>query len=126
MGQNSHCSTPTNTILCSQIAPATLTLPEALNRAVAAYKERRFAEAEQLCLAILAVKQDVFDALHLLAVAQTMSGHGNDALVTYDRALALRPDHAEALFNRAVSLQKLRRFEEALASYERALALRPD
>ena len=108
------------------MATVTLTLPEALNRAVAAYKERRFADAEQLCRAILAVKQDVFDALHLLAVAQTMLGRWKDALATYDRVLALRPDHAEALFNRAVTLQKLRRFEEALASYERALALRPD
>ena len=49
-----------------------------------------------------------------------------EALASYDRALALRPDYVEALANRGVTLHELKRFEEALASYDRALAVRPD
>ena len=49
-----------------------------------------------------------------------------EALVSYDRALTLRPDFAEALLNRGASLHELERFDEALASYNRALTLRPN
>ena len=49
-----------------------------------------------------------------------------EALASYDRALALRPDYAEALSNRGNVLRELMRFEEALESYDRALAVRPD
>jgi tetratricopeptide (TPR) repeat protein len=49
----------------------------------------------------------------------------DEALASYDRALAMRPDYAEALFNRGITLQELKRFEEALASHDCALALRP-
>jgi tetratricopeptide (TPR) repeat protein len=50
----------------------------------------------------------------------------HEALVSYDRALALRPAMAAAHYNRGNILHELRRFDEALASYDRALALRPD
>ncbi len=49
-----------------------------------------------------------------------------EALASYDKALAIRPDYADALFNRGVALQDLKRPEEALASYDKALAIRPD
>ena len=49
-----------------------------------------------------------------------------EALASYDRALAVRPDYAEALYNRGNTLKELKRFEEALASYDRALTVRPD
>ena len=49
-----------------------------------------------------------------------------EALASYDRAIALRPDYAEALTNRGVTLHDLKRFDEALASYARAIACAPD
>ena len=49
-----------------------------------------------------------------------------EALASYDRALAVRPDYAEAFSNRGNTLQELKRFEEALASFDRALKLRPN
>ena len=49
-----------------------------------------------------------------------------EALASYDKALAIRPDYAEALSNRGNALQDLKRPEEALASYDKALAIRPD
>ncbi len=50
-----------------------------------------------------------------------------EALASYDRAIALKPDHAEALYNRALTrLGHLARYEDALAGYDQALALQAD
>jgi hypothetical protein len=49
-----------------------------------------------------------------------------EALASYDSALAVRPNYPEALCNRGVTLHEMRRFDEALASYAQALAARPD
>ena len=49
-----------------------------------------------------------------------------EALASYDKALAIRPDDAEGLNNRGIAFQDLKRPEEALASYDKALAIRPD
>lgn len=50
----------------------------------------------------------------------------DEALVSFDRAIALEPDLFEALRNRGTLLYRLGRFDEAVASYDRALALKPD
>ena len=102
-----------------------LTLPEALRRAFASYKDGKLSETERLCGAILAANPDFFEALHLLAAVQTKLGRGGDALASYARAVATQPDHAEALNNRGVLLQELKRLDEALASYAKALAIKP-
>jgi tetratricopeptide (TPR) repeat protein len=104
----------------------TLTLPEAIKRAAAAYERGQFGEAEQLARAILDVRADYFDALHLIALVEAGQRRHAEALASFDRALAVRPDYAEALYNRGVTLQELKRFTDALASYDRALAVRPD
>ncbi len=49
-----------------------------------------------------------------------------EALASYDRALALRPGYMDALTNRGGALRQLKRLEEALAAYDRALAFMPD
>jgi Tfp pilus assembly protein PilF len=108
------------------MASSTLTLPEALKRAFAAYNDGKFSEAERLCQAIIAARHDFFEALHLLAVVQASLGRRSDALMSFGRALAVRPDDAPALYNRGNTLRELKRFDEALASCERALTLRPD
>ena len=58
-------------------------------------------------------------------ILQLMKRH-EEALASYDRAIALRPGYANAHFNRGTVLKKLGRREEALASYDQALALAPD
>jgi Flp pilus assembly protein TadD len=67
--------------------------------------------------------------------AEALSNRGNalrqlkrfdEALASYDQAVALKPDYFDALTNRGVTLHELKQFPEALASYDRALALRPD
>ena len=53
-------------------------------------------------------------------------GRYDEALVSYDRAIALKPDYARAYNNRGVALGRLERHADALASYDRAVALMPD
>jgi len=97
-----------------------------LTRATEAYNGGKFSEAKLLCREIIKAKPDFFKALHLLAMVQTRLGRLNDALASYERALAIRPMDAEALNNSGLVLQKMKRFDEALASYDRALAFQPD
>jgi Tfp pilus assembly protein PilF len=78
----------------------TLTLPQALERAVSACAAGHLAEAEQLCQRITAADPDFFYARHLLAVVQSRLGKNDLALTSYNRALALEPDFAEAHNNR--------------------------
>ena len=103
-----------------------LILPEAMEKACNAYNIAQYSEVEHLCTSILTAAGEFFDALHLLALAQSELGRNNAALDNYDRAIALKPDDAQALYNRGNTLQKLGRFEQALESYQRALAVGPD
>ena len=50
----------------------------------------------------------------------------DEALASYDKAIALSPDYAEAFSNRGVALMELKRLDVALASYDKAIALKPD
>jgi tetratricopeptide (TPR) repeat protein len=102
------------------------TLSSTLNRAISAYKSGQFVEAEQLCQQIVAARQDVFDALHLLALVQTLLGKKETAVASFDRALKVRPRYAEALSNRGLTLYELKRFDEALASFDEALKAQPN
>jgi tetratricopeptide (TPR) repeat protein len=108
------------------MADATLALPAALERAVAAYERGQLAEAGRLARTIVSTDPHYFDALFLIAAIDGAQWRLGEALAGYDRALAVRPDHATALHNRGVTLHLLQRFEEALASYDRALAVQPD
>ena len=61
-----------------------------------------------------------------LASAYQKLGRYPEAIVRFERALALRPDFVEALSNLGNTLRDAGRREDALASYNRALALKPD
>jgi tetratricopeptide (TPR) repeat protein len=53
-------------------------------------------------------------------------GRFEEALASYDSALALDSSYLPAWNNRGVILKEMKRLEQALASYDRALALKPD
>jgi len=53
-------------------------------------------------------------------------GRADDALKSYERAIALKPDFAEALNNRGNALRGLKRLHDALTNFDRAVAVRPD
>ena len=50
----------------------------------------------------------------------------DEALASYDRAIALKPDYANAHYNRGTVLKSMHRYNEALASFDKAMALKPD
>jgi predicted O-linked N-acetylglucosamine transferase (SPINDLY family) len=104
----------------------TLTLSDAVKRALGSYQAGHFDEAEALCKAILRADANHFDALHLLAVVRSRLGRLQEALAGYDQALAIKPENVDALYNRGNALRNLKHFEDAVASYDRALAIRPD
>jgi tetratricopeptide (TPR) repeat protein len=53
-------------------------------------------------------------------------GRNEEAVESYDRALALAPDVIEDWLSRGVALIALGRYEDAVASFDRVLALKPD
>ncbi len=75
----------------------------------------------------IAVNAGVADAHYNLANALLMAlNRPQEALGSYDNAIALRPDFSEAHNNRGIALKRLRRPAEALASYDKAIASKPD
>ncbi len=95
-------------------------------RALAAYQRGDWTEAERVCRAVLAVKADYFDALHLLGVVAGRTRRAPEAVELLSSAVSVNPNNAEAYNHLGVALGKLRRHAEALASYDRAIALKPD
>lgn len=75
-----------------------------------------------------AIKLKRTDPLYFLYHATTLQEleRYDEALASYDRALALLPEQADIFYNRGLVLKALGRFGEALESLERALALKPD
>ena len=105
---------------------ATLSLAQAMQRAVAAYQRGERREAEQLCRTGACREGRHFDALYLLAIIAGQAGRAQEAIELLSRALAVNPNSADAHYNRGVALGELKRPADALESYERAIALRPD
>jgi tetratricopeptide (TPR) repeat protein len=103
----------------------TLTLPEALQRAVAAFERRDWVEAERWCAVVLGAAPDEVEAIFLRALVQQRRGLRRAALENYERVLAIQPAHLGALNNRGILLADLKRYTESLASYDRALAIAP-
>jgi predicted O-linked N-acetylglucosamine transferase (SPINDLY family) len=75
--------------------------------------------------AALVVNRDVAAAHNNRGVALAALERSEQALASYDRAIALAPNYVDALINRGNTLKDLQRFEAALASYDRAIALVP-
>jgi tetratricopeptide (TPR) repeat protein len=76
----------------------------------------------------LAIAEDGRNALYHTNHGLALAGlrRFEEAIASYDRALAVQPTFVEALCNRANALAELGRDAEALASYDRALALQSD
>ena len=58
-------------------------------------------------------------AFHGLALAMEMLGRTDDAILTVDEAIGMRPNRPDVLLSRAILLAKSRRMEEACEAFER-------
>jgi protein O-GlcNAc transferase len=94
-------------------------------QALTAQRAGQLAEAERLYRQIL-TQANLPEALVNLGNVLAAQNRRDEALASFDKALAARPDLFEALFNRANLLLELKRAEEALKNYDRVIALRPD
>lgn len=89
------------------------------------YRARDYASAARVCDAILALRPDDFDALHLRGVVLLEQQQPADALEHLQRAARQRADVAQLHFNIGNALLALKRHREAAATFRRALELRP-
>jgi predicted O-linked N-acetylglucosamine transferase (SPINDLY family) len=95
-----------------------------LRSALARHGAGAVAEAAALCRELLARNPDHVDALQMLGTIEHQLGRSDDALVLFDRALALRPAHPGVLANRAAV--ELDRGEPARAAADAEAALAAD
>jgi predicted O-linked N-acetylglucosamine transferase (SPINDLY family) len=96
-----------------------------LPAAVAAYRQRRHADAQSLCRKILEDLPDHIEGLHLLGVSELDCGRFEEAERVLTRAVGVAPKSAEAHANLGLALFNLRRYDDARKHQERAVALNP-
>ena len=97
-----------------------------LAEAIALHRQGDAAAAESLYRAVLAVRPDDYDALHLLGVALHQQGEHAEAIAFMQAALAVHDDDPSLHGNLAAALQRVGRPGDALASADRALAMKRD
>lgn len=103
----------------------TTNLQQALQSAASLFNQKRYAEAEALCLNILANAPNAIDNLHLLALINKSAGKFRSAEDYFNRCLQIEPRRADILAN----FGNLYRIEdqpaEAISCYESALKIEP-
>ncbi|WP_084536795.1 tetratricopeptide repeat protein [Azospirillum halopraeferens] len=97
-----------------------------LTAAMAAHRAGRLADAEAGYHAVLRLRGDHADALHLLGLVYHQAGLHSDALAWLDKALGVEPDFPLAWNHRGLVLQALGDRAAAQEAFARAVAQRPD
>jgi protein O-GlcNAc transferase len=100
-------------------------LAQILQHGMAAHRAGRLTDAERSYQAVLNLKRDDFDSLHLLGVVRWQQRRHDEASKLIKQALRVRPDSAEACANLGIVLSSLAQPAEAIAAYDRALAINP-
>jgi tetratricopeptide (TPR) repeat protein len=102
------------------------TVNEACALAAEEHRLGNFQAAADIYLLVLGRIPDCAEFHNNRGVALQMMKRFEEALASYDKAIALKSDYANAHFNRGTALKNLNRREDALASYDQALACKPD
>ncbi len=105
-------------------APA-IDVPAALREGLALLQAGKLAKAKNCFRSVLEAEPRQFDALHLLGVIATRSGHPAEADKLISQAIAIKPAEAAAYANRGLSRHAAKQYEGALADFDRAIALKP-
>jgi aspartate beta-hydroxylase len=95
------------------------------DRALAAHREARLADAEQLYAAVLAREPGHAGGLCYLGLVRLQQDRAADAATMLRKAIACDPESPEAHQHLGTALQRLGRHADALEHHARALALAP-
>ncbi|RQS69829.1 tetratricopeptide repeat protein [Burkholderia sp. Bp8963] len=101
-------------------------MDSAFDRAYAAHRAGRLADAEHGYRAALAANPADADALHLFGVLRHQQGQHAEAADLVGRAVALRPGDAALQLNLGNALKALGRMDEAIDRFRNALTLAPE
>jgi tetratricopeptide (TPR) repeat protein len=94
--------------------------------AVRLHQSGRLAEAERIYRQILDQDQNHPDALHMLGVIASQTGHFAESVTLIGQALAVNPQAAPFHANYGTALRGLGRLQDAAAAFRRALHYKPD
>ncbi|MBF0153026.1 MAG: tetratricopeptide repeat protein [Magnetococcales bacterium] len=97
----------------------------ARQKAFALYSEGKYSEALAVACASLATTREDAYLLNLAAICQVQLGSPEQAIVNWQRAIALQPDDAALHNNLGTLQQELKRYGEAEASFRCALRIEP-
>src|SRR5581483_5354358 len=101
-----------------------INVPQTLAQAMVLHQQGRVAEAEKLYHAILEVRPDQLDALHLLGIIRLNQGQPAYALRLIADAMRAKPPSPQVWLNHGLALSAVGRHEEAADSFERATKLK--
>ncbi|MGZ2744073.1 tetratricopeptide repeat protein [Burkholderia stagnalis] len=101
-------------------------MDSAFDRAYAAHRAGRLADAEHGYRAALDANPTDADALHLFGVLRHQQGQHAEAADLVGRAVALRPGDAALQLNLGNALKALGRLDEAIDRFRNALTLAPE
>ncbi|MBR8331923.1 tetratricopeptide repeat protein [Burkholderia ambifaria] len=101
-------------------------MDSAFDRAYAAHRAGRLAEAEHGYRAALGTNPADADALHLFGVLRHQQGQHAEAADLVGRAVELRPGDAALQLNLGNALKALGRLDEAIERFRNALTLAPE
>ena len=96
------------------------------NNALTHYKNGQLNKAKDICIEILKIDSNNFDALYLLAVIALQLKNYLKSAEIISKAIKIKPNHFEAYNIQAIALVHLKQLESAIESWSQAIKIRPD
>ena len=109
-----------------RVTPLPAVMDPFFDRAYAAHRDGRLADAERDYRAAIDADPVHTDALHLLGVLRHQQGHHEEAAALVGQAVALRPNDAALQLNLGNALKALGRLDGAIERFRNALSLAPE
>ena len=112
-------------VVVAVVVAVGMTTSASYRDAIAAHKQNRPADAEHICLNILAGNSRDVNALHLLGCIYVYAGRAWDARPYLERALSLARFNPEIIFNLGCCYMQTYHFPDALQHFRSVIALTP-
>lgn len=107
-----------------KITPAQMTAQ--LQQAMALHQQGALAQAEAMYQALLGVRPQHVDALHLLGILHVQTGRIEAGIELIRKSISINGYQSAPHSNLGNALMALQHHEEAIQSYNKAIALKPD